>query len=55
MGIKVVKVKLTGTKEGGGVGGKNIQIKDFLIKGPIPTGSPVGIGLTLPLPLLGIE
>ena len=38
----MIRGKLTGTWEGGGIGGKNIQTNNFLIRGPIPTSIPVG-------------
>ena len=40
--LKVVRAKLTGTWEGGGVGGKKHANKLFLHKGPIPTTTPMG-------------
>ena len=39
---KVVRAKLTGTWEGGGVGGKNIQPSYFLIRGAILTTTHMG-------------
>ena len=40
--MKGVRAKLTSTWEGGGVGGKKHTKNYFLIRGPIPTSTPVG-------------
>ena len=44
--VKVVTAKLTGTWEGGGIGGKNHTSKEFLDKGAHFYHFPLGIGLT---------
>ena len=40
----MVRAKLAGPWEGGGVGGKNIQTNNFLRRGLISTTSPVPLG-----------
>ena len=45
--IKMVRAKLTGNWEGGGMGEKNIQTNNFLIRGPIPTSIPMGNRVSL--------
>ena len=44
--IKVLRAKLTGTWEGGGIGGKNIDNK-FLIINAFPHPLPLREGLTI--------
>ena len=49
--IKGFRAKLISTWEGGGIGGKNLQTNYILIRGLIPTTTPMGKGLILPVPL----
>ena len=43
--VKLVRAKLPGSWEGGGVGGKNIQNNFLHQRGPFTRHAPLGIGL----------